>query len=34
MGRGIIDLGGEPVSKALVLKLIGNGFILNMVGLY
>jgi hypothetical protein len=31
MGRGIIDLSGEPVSKALLLKVIGNSYILNMV---
>lgn len=34
MGRGIIDLSGEPVSKALLLKVIGNSYILNMVMLY
>ncbi len=34
MGRGIIDLSGEPVSKALLLKMIGNSYILNMVTLY
>lgn len=34
MGRGIIDLSGEPVSKASLLKVIGNSYILNMVILY
>jgi 3-hydroxyisobutyrate dehydrogenase-like beta-hydroxyacid dehydrogenase len=31
MGRAIIDFGGQPVGKALLLKVIGNTFILNMV---
>jgi len=34
MGRGIIDLSGEPVSKALLLKVIGNSYVLNMVRIY
>jgi len=31
MGRAIIDFGGQPVGKALLLKVIGNTFILNMI---
>ncbi|KAG9231209.1 NAD binding domain of 6-phosphogluconate dehydrogenase-domain-containing protein [Amylocarpus encephaloides] len=31
MGRAIVDFGGQPVGKALLLKVIGNTFILNMV---
>ena len=31
MGRAFIDLGGQSVGKATLLKIIGNTFILNMV---
>ncbi|TVY83769.1 putative oxidoreductase [Lachnellula suecica] len=31
MGRAIIDFGGQPVGKALLLKVIGNTFVVNMV---
>ncbi|KAI9799523.1 MAG: Amino-acid acetyltransferase, mitochondrial [Piccolia ochrophora] len=31
MGRTIIDFSGQPCSRALLLKIIGNTFILNMV---
>jgi 3-hydroxyisobutyrate dehydrogenase-like beta-hydroxyacid dehydrogenase len=31
MGRAFVDLGGQPVGKATLLKVIGNTFILNMV---
>ncbi|PQE28888.1 6-phosphogluconate dehydrogenase 2 protein [Rutstroemia sp. NJR-2017a BBW] len=31
IGRANIDFGGQPVSKALLLKVIGNTFVLNMV---
>ena len=31
IGRADIDLSGKPPGKALLLKLIGNTFILNMV---
>lgn len=31
MGRATIDFGGQPVSKALLLKVIGNTFVLNMI---
>jgi len=31
IGRANIDFGGQPVGKALLLKVIGNTFVLNMV---
>ncbi|KAK6592248.1 hypothetical protein H4I96_09146 [Botrytis cinerea] len=31
MGKAIIDLGGQPVGKATLLKVIGNTFVFNMV---
>jgi len=31
IGRAIIDFGGQPCGKALLLKIIGNSFIINMV---
>ena len=31
MGRAIIDFSGQPARKALLLKVIGNTFILNMI---
>ena len=31
MARAIIDFGGEPPSKATLLKVIGNTFVLSMV---
>lgn len=31
MGRANIDFGGQPVEKALLLKIVGNTFVVNMV---
>ena len=31
MGRANVDFGGQPVGKALLLKVIGNTFIVNMI---
>jgi len=31
MGRAVIDFGGQPVGKALQLKVIGNTFVVNMI---
>lgn len=31
IGRAFVDLGGQPVGKATLLKVIGNTFVLNMV---